>query len=285
MATVATKVNVHLSDNVPYRQHDQEMVVDIDLELVGTPGFLGVRKESARLASVYELRVIDLAPLGIGPEPSDEQVARALLDLVLAMNLVVPRGVFTQSDVSPHGFTVARDDEPSSSVVERDAAGNVTVRVAERIRLTDYAKVTLSTKVTLDQGRVVHAVRLVRRARSVLPQGSDMLRALAAFGEGCRALDRVAMVRHHAAAIELAANAGRTPHLDGAALDAEVARLSGFAPSTAQRIRLFSNRIKHADRGPQDQALYEATLPDVGRLAGEAKLIAAAALLARLGAD
>jgi hypothetical protein len=49
-----------------------------------------------------------------------------------------------------------------------------------------------------------------------------------------------------------------------------------------QRIRLFYNRTKHADRNPAEQRAYEAALQDIGRLAADAKRVAAALLRSKL---
>lgn len=281
MAAAATKVNVHLADNVPSRQHGREVLVDVELRLEGAPSLLRLRKESVTLGSVYEVSVPELSLLGLPGDPAADEIAAALDDLVLALNLQVPRGVFSRVDVRPHALDITEEVVPPTT--ERDEAGNVTIRAAVRILPSSRIRITLTSPLVIDQGKLLETYRRVRRLREQAP-GSDLVRAAAAFTEGCRTLDLVAVVRNHATAIELGANAGRPArqHLDGAALDAEAARISGFAQTTVQSVRVFYNRTKHAGRHAADRQEYEMALQNIWLIAWDAKLVAAAVLQARL---
>lgn len=284
MPQATTNVNVHLADNLPYKLHDQELVVDIDLVLKSSNPILAFRKESATSSTTYEMKILDTTRLGLTNGSSESDVSAAIEDLILSLNLSVPRAVFLSEGRTYFGTRLVRDPDVQPPDIQKDIHGNITIKVTETVRVTASVKMTLGTKVEIDEAAVLAGYDRIRKARQPKAVPSDFLRAIQTYREGIRNYDRVSIVKLHAASIELAVNAGlpAAKHVDGKDLDQAVAKLSGCSLQTAESIRAFYNRAKHPDRRPADQQAYEQALQNITQLAFQAKTVAGEVIKARL---
>lgn len=282
MAKLNAELFVHLADNFPYKKLDQKVSVDIDISVRGTSKNFVFTKKAVELATLYEISVPDSKRLGLSEKPTSEEAEHAFKDIVIALNLHSARGVFVLSQQVPAEFKIIHDADIQEPVVERDAAGNVTVKLSETIRVSDHVNITVGTRLEVDEDRVLEIVRRIRILRAAAHQ--DFLDALDRFEEGTSSINRVTAVQKYAMVMDKLANLGRPKGLEGSDLDAEVARLSGGASSTAEHIRLLYNRTKHASRGADDQQFLIGALQNINRTVQEAKLMAAEIIKAKLPA-
>ncbi|MFA5861492.1 MAG: hypothetical protein WDA16_07330 [Candidatus Thermoplasmatota archaeon] len=284
MTTATVPVHVHLGDNLPYKRHDQELLVDLDIELTGDSSWIGFRKRELNGGTTYEMFVHDLGRLGIAPAAPETDVERALSDVVIALNLASARAVFTLEGRTFATFPLSAGEAREPPIIETDSEGNVTIRATETIRLRDFVSARLSTRVPINADQVLSAYQRLEKLRRDPVTHHNLSKAVDRFTDGCNSLDHETTVARYAETFSLAITL-EGAELAGDDLDREVAARTSIPVEIIRDVRTFYNRSKHLDRKPEEQRAYQDGLKRIASLSYQARRIAVASLLSGLPSE
>lgn len=279
MASATVPVHVHLGDNLPFKRHDQELSLDLDIETSGDTSWLGFRKLRVNGGTTVEMFVHDLSRLGVSPSTIEQEISVALSDLVVSLNLVSVRGVFTLEGREFATFTLSADGDEEPPTIQRDEEGNVTVTAIERVQVRDSVTTRMSTSVPLNVDEVLSVFRRLRIVRADEPQHHTLAKAIDRFESACGLLDHEQVVARYAEAASLAACIEH--EVVGKTLHARVAALTGLSQDSAADVLEFYNRTKHVDNDEQKR-IYRDGLKRIGFLAYQARRLATRTILATL---
>lgn len=271
MGKARVKLNAFLVTNFPRTKADSAVSSTIEPEFSdGDAPFFDLRSVDGK-PSTLELGV-DMAKLGLASTASGEDIARAIDAMVLALNVWSPEAAFSTEGRIVYTPSVDRDPVEVEPVqIKRDSEGNVQIHVTETIRVSASVAVEVRRKVKLDSASIMGTATRIQAFIAGHAAGHDVIKALDKIREAARTYEEAQAVDRYAAAIELFINGTRADELRGEALDAEVAARTSVSKATAENVRRFYNRNKHADMTPQQEAEYRALKAKVPELVVAAK--------------
>jgi hypothetical protein len=256
MTRIVTPLYVHLVDNLPARD-GAASGLNITVDLIAGRGIFTLTKKQTGAATLYELEIPDIQQIGLDPQLSDNEVASAIGDLTLSLNVASARAIFSAHLVS-HGIPR----------IERDPIS--------RSGVSDSVSTVMGSAVRVDEDAVLNILQRSRQWSAT----SVERRALNNFAEACATHDGTAAIRHYATVAEVCVNRGRPTksQFDGPDLDREIAVLTGFPEPRMKQMRVVANRTKHADRSSMDHKEYETAISDLASLLRDTKAATTIAL-------
>lgn len=257
------QLSAYLIDN-PYPRRS-----GASISLVNSSDRLSVSPVQNDAADVHSFVIANSIDLGYPAILSFSKDVRDLLSL--AVSLISNTVIFSGNVLVPLLYNVPVIAPQNNSLL------TVVASVGPMTRLLE-----------LDEGRLFNVIDELLMFKFSQPYGRsledhNLYEAIRAYLDAADAHVEFSRRRHFWRALEKAINSDRGDHeLSGAALDAEVARLSGLPEARVRDIRELENRTKHIARQINDVHTYMDFLDQEAALTSSLKIAVDQVLLDKL---
>jgi len=257
---ISNELSVHSPENPPSTGHG----IKVDLTITNQK-HLEISNWQQGPQPTFTLTIND--PISLGLEDSQEyNVERFIDDVILACNVILKRAIFSKHKSNSDKSKIEWKKQESSSEV-RDTPTGKAVIINETVRISESVSICIGFKDELDEKQVLEILSKIRKIKNGNTHSSlkinDFQKSLNEYDAAMESIERLGVFKHLFSALELSTNCDNHDR-SGPELDAKISEITGISQSIIEDYRQFNSRTKHKDRNPNDEALYQEGLNQLG---------------------
>lgn len=263
--SISITIYVHDVDNPPATGHS----INVKINLINSK-YITISDWNAD-SDQQSLTLKIAEPISLGLQDFQDYNVEKFIDKVqLACNLVLKNAVFSRNMADTSHSKVERKSDESQKTkakVSEPTSGHKVVVVQETVRITERVHITVGFEDELDETRVIEILQKINELENPKLttnfQIQDLNKSLEEYSAAMSSFDRVGIFKHLFSSLELATNCDGNDR-KAAVVDKEVNKITGISDSEVKDWREFNARLKHIDRSPQDEAVYQEGLRKIG---------------------